>query len=169
MLKQQIAANLETTFGQFGFAESSVAQLQKASGVSLRTLYKYYPSKEDMIVAALESRHQRYLKLLEADISELGFPAIEHIFSRLKHWMQHSAPKGCMSMQALAAFPDNQQIADVVNQHKHELKLFLGQQSQRQDLATALFILHEGVSSSWPVLGDAAVKEAIEISHSLLK
>ncbi|WP_371411729.1 TetR/AcrR family transcriptional regulator [Shewanella halifaxensis] len=104
MLKQQIAANLETTFGQFGFAESSVAQLQKASGVSLRTLYKYYPSKEDMIVAALESRHQRYLKILEADISELGFPAIQHIFSRLQHWMQHSAPKAVCLCRHLLLF-----------------------------------------------------------------
>ena len=51
MLKQDIAAALEAAFSQHGFTEPSVATLQKLSGVSLRTLYKHYPSKQSMIIA----------------------------------------------------------------------------------------------------------------------
>ena len=64
MLREQIAASLEVAFSQQGFAEPSVAQLKTACGVSLRTLYKHFPSKEAMIVGALEYRHQRYLDFL---------------------------------------------------------------------------------------------------------
>ena len=64
IVKEKIAASLEKAFSQYGFAEPSVPQLKNACEVSLRTLYKYYPSKEAMIVAALEHRHQRYLSFL---------------------------------------------------------------------------------------------------------
>lgn len=58
MSQQQIAENLERAFSQKGFAEPSVAELKALSGVSMRTLYKYFPSKESMVVGALDYRHQ---------------------------------------------------------------------------------------------------------------
>ncbi|MCK8046063.1 TetR/AcrR family transcriptional regulator [Shewanella sp. 1CM18E] len=167
-LKDKIAAKLETEFGLYGFAESSVAQLQKASGVSLRTLYKYYPSKEAMIIGALENRHQRYLSILMTNIPAPGADAIIHIFEKLQYWMTHTAPNGCMSMQALAAFPENQQIQDAVNTHKQDVQEFLGQHSNRAELATALYVLHEGISSSWPVLGQESVIAANTAVRALL-
>ena len=79
---------------------------------------------------------------------------------RDKQWMTESAPHGCLSMNAIAAFPDNALISKAVKEHKAEVRHMLGQQSNRDDLATALFILHEGVSSAWPVLGTEAVISA---------
>ena len=77
MLKEEIAASLELAFSHYGFAEPSVAKLKTACNVSLRTLYKHYPSKEAMIVAALQHRHQRYLTfLLEAFV--VSHPEYEH-------------------------------------------------------------------------------------------
>lgn len=63
-------------------------------------------------------------------------------------------------MDAIAAFPDNALISKAVKEHKAEVRHILGQQSNRDDLATALFILHEGVSSAWSVLGTEAVISA---------
>jgi AcrR family transcriptional regulator len=160
MLKHQIAASLEQAFSTQGFAESSVAQLKAACNVSLRTLYKHYPSKEAMIVAALEYRHQRYLTFLLNDNPNKGIEPVIHIFQKLELWMTESAPYGCLSMNAIAAFPDNALISKAVKEHKAEVRHMLGQQSNREDLATALFILHEGVSSAWPVLGSEAVISA---------
>ena len=64
MLKEKIAADLESAFSKLGFAQPSVAQLKTACNVSLRTLYKHYPSKEAMIISALEYRHKRYMTFL---------------------------------------------------------------------------------------------------------
>ncbi|RBO81876.1 TetR/AcrR family transcriptional regulator [Marinomonas aquiplantarum] len=169
MLKQQIAERLEQAFSQFGFAEPNVAQLKTACQVSLRTLYKHYPSKEAMIVAALDFRHQRYLDFLQDNAPEAGTPAIEHIFQQLQGWMETFAPHGCLSVNALSAYPENAQIHQAVTEHKQAVIHFLGQQSLRPDLAHSLFLLHEGVSSAWPVLGQAAVTSALHTIQQLLE
>ncbi|PMM16907.1 TetR family transcriptional regulator [Vibrio splendidus] len=169
MLREQIAASLEVAFSQQGFAESSVAQLKTACDVSLRTLYKHFPSKEAMIVGALEHRHQRYLSLLLEDSPRSGYQAITHIFNKLQQWMEEYAPHGCLSMNALAAFPDNELINQAVIEHKKEVQALMAKQSQREDLASELFLLHEGVSSAWPVLGEEAVASAQNMVTKLLK
>jgi AcrR family transcriptional regulator len=48
-------------FAKHGFAEPNIETLRKATGVSLRTLYKYVPSRDVMILRALEHRHRRYM------------------------------------------------------------------------------------------------------------
>ncbi|GLR06362.1 hypothetical protein GCM10007906_39500 [Vibrio hyugaensis] len=169
MLKEQIAASLEQAFSELGFAEPSVAQLKAACGVSLRTLYKHYPSKEDMIVAALEHRHQRYLNFLLDNSPQAGLEATQHVFNKLKQWMEDYAPHGCMSMNAIAAFPEHNIINQTVKAHKEDVRQFLGKQSLREDLATQLFLVHEGVSSAWPVLGEEALNSAQQTVLRLLK
>lgn len=109
-MKQKIAANLELAFSQYGFAEPNVDKLKTACHVSLRTLYKHYPSKEAMVVAALEYRHQRYPAYLDSDLSTSGEHALSTLFQRLETWMSNNAPHGCLSMNAIAAFPDNKLI-----------------------------------------------------------
>jgi len=160
MLREQITASLEQAFSQYGFAELSVDQLKTACNVSLRTLYKHYPSKEAMIVGALEYRHQRYLSFLLSESPSSGVESILHIFKKLEQWMVEYAPHGCLSMNAIAAFPDNAHINQVVKEYKEAVRVIIGQQSQRKDLSAALFVLHEGVSSAWPILGKEAVTSA---------
>ena len=169
MLREQIAASLEVASSQQGFAEPSVAQLKTACNVSLRTLYKHFPSKEAMIVGALEHRHNRYLNFLLENVPAGDLESMLDIFNKLQQWMEEHAPHGCMSMNAMAAFPDNEIINQAVTEHKREVKTLLGKQSQRDDLASELFLLHEGVSSAWPVLGEEAVTSAQNMVTKLLK
>ncbi len=169
MLKQQIASRLEVAFSQYGFAEASVAQLKNASEVSLRTLYKHYPSKEEMIVGALEHRHQRYLDFLLDGSPEKGLDAVLHIFEKLDHWMAEFAPHGCLSINAISAYPDNLEINQAVHKHKLEVRELLGEQSGKPELATALFLIHEGVSNAWPVLGKEASDSAKQTLIQLLE
>lgn len=169
MLKDQIAANLEIAFSELGFVEPNVTQLKNACGVSLRTLYKYYPSKEEMIVAALEHRHQRYLQFLLDRSPEAGTEAITHIFSRLQEWMKSYAPNGCMSANAMAAFPEHDVITRVVRSHKESVRVFLGRQSLCEECANELFLLHEGVAFAWPILGNESIDAAQSAALKLLK
>jgi len=159
-MRAQIAARLEKVFSEQGFAEPSVEQIKNACEVSLRTLYKYYPSKQEMIAAALVHRHQRYFNYLLDGAPEAGSDAIMHIFDRLAQWMNDYAANGCMSLNALAAFPEQTVIITVVKEYKLQVREFLSKQSLREDLANELFLLHEGVASAWPVLGDDAVNAA---------
>ena len=122
-----------------------------------------------MVVGALDYRHQRYLDFLLSESPSPGIASILHIFDKLEQWMKAFAPHGCMSMNAVAAFPDDTVIASSVQKHKQEVQHFLGQQSQREDLATTIFLLHEGVTSSWPVLGTHAITSAQSTLLTLLE
>ncbi|WP_114764952.1 TetR/AcrR family transcriptional regulator [Vibrio rhodolitus] len=168
MLKQQIAADLEKAFSQYGFAEPSVSQLKDACHVSLRTLYKYYASKEQMIAAALEHRHQRYLQLLLEGNSEQGLESVLNVFDKLGQWMQECAPNGCMSSNAIAAFPDNQEIRQAVTRHKLDVMELLSEKSQQPQFATSLLLIHEGISNSWTVLGEQSLVSAKQLATALL-
>ena len=51
--KEKIAGDLDRQFAEMGFAEQGVEALRAGADVSLRTLYKYFPSREAMVVGAL--------------------------------------------------------------------------------------------------------------------
>ncbi|ASP50035.1 TetR/AcrR family transcriptional regulator [Cognaticolwellia beringensis] len=167
MLREKIAANLEEAFSKYGFAQPSVAQLKSACNVSLRTLYKHYPSKEAMIIAALEYRHKKYIAFLLSESHSTGIDSVLHIFEKLNQWMAEFAPNGCLSLNAIAAFPEDIGMKETVRRHKEEVHDLLKQLSQREDLSTELFLLHESVSSVWPIMGKASVTSAQKIIKQL--
>lgn len=169
MNKETIATKLEAAFDKYGFAEPNVAQLKKECDVSLRTLYKYYPSKEAMIIGALEYRHRRYIRYLKENLPENDAEAINYIIEKLHFWMQEHASKGCMSLHAMAAFPNNPLIYQAVSEHKNEIYKFLVNQSKTRELASALYLIHEGISSAWPVIGNESIETAKRVVTTLLE
>jgi len=169
MDKDQIAAQLEALFSQQGFATPSVPEIKQASGVSMRTLYRHFPSKEAMVIGALDHRHARYLAFLATDAPLPGTDAITLLFQRLSRWMENEAPNGCLSMSAFAAFPHNPRVNASVRQHKHDMRRLLATLSGREDLAGELFLLHEGASAAWPTLGEEAIRSAQTAAQQLMR
>ncbi|QEA40338.1 TetR/AcrR family transcriptional regulator [Pistricoccus aurantiacus] len=169
MDKDRIAARLEELFSQQGFATPSVHDIKKASGVSMRTLYRHFPSKETMVIGALDHHHARYLDFLALDTPPRGTDAITELFQRLAQWMESNAPNGCLSMSAFAAFPNNTQVTASVKQHKHDMHRLLATLSGREDLAGELFLLHEGASTAWPTLGEEIIRTAQTAALKLMR
>lgn len=169
MVKDEIAGRLEIAFSQHGFAQMSVAELKVASGVSLRTLYRYYPSKESMVIGALEHRHQRYLVLLEDTSFSNATDSVVAMFDVLGRWMKKDAPNGCLSMNAFSAYPNNDEVNAAVQEHKQQLLQLFAQRSVRPDLAMELFLIHEGTSLAWPTMGEQAIVAAKNTVRKLLE
>ncbi|MGB3209452.1 MAG: TetR/AcrR family transcriptional regulator [Desulforhopalus sp.] len=166
--KEQIASRLEQTFNSRGFAEPSVAELQKAAGTTLRTLYRYFPSKEAMVIGALTYRHDRYFSFLAEHEPPAGKDSIIHLFDRLADWMKTYAPSGCLYLNALTAFPGNKDVRDATLQYKNELIQVMAKRSGYEGLAAELFLLHEGVSAAWPVVGMQAIHSAVSIAEKII-
>ncbi len=167
--QEQIAAALEQVFWSRGFAEPSVPELRAGVGVSMRTLYRHFPSREAMVLGALEYRHRRYLKYVRAGVTEPGLAAAEQLFDKLGGWMRLTAGKECMFRQALAANPDSKEIAATVLRHKSELLKFFGELSGREAFASSLYLLHEGVTASYAELGDQSVEDAKRLVRQMFK
>ncbi|MBO9421337.1 MULTISPECIES: TetR/AcrR family transcriptional regulator [Stappiaceae] len=167
--KDDIAAGLEQVFWSRGFAEPSVPVLRAGVGVSMRTLYRYFPSREAMILGALEFRHQRYMRYVTDGVEEPGLSAAEQLFDKLGGWMRMTEGKECFFRQALAANPDSTDIAETVNRHKSELLTFFGNLSGQMQFASTLYLLHEGVTASYAELGEQAVEDAKRLVRQMFK
>lgn len=150
--RQRIVTELERAFAEAGFAEQGVEALRAEADVSLRTLYKYFPSREAMIVGALEYRDRTYFDWL-AGGPENGVEHVLHPLVRLADWLGEVANTGCLFLTALSEYPESGAIAAVVTDHKarlaDEFRRRLAAVAPDRDtahLADTLFLLHEGVT-----------------------
>ena len=162
--KSRIATELERSFARQGFAEQGVEALRAEADVSLRTLYKHFPSREAMIIGALEHRDRTYFDWLAGGAAE-GVDHVLHPLVRLGDWLGEVANTGCLFLNALAEYPDSAAIAAVVKDHKarlaDEFRLRLERVApgrDTRDLAATLF------ETTQEVL-EAAGFDAYEVSN----
>jgi len=167
--KDTIAAGLEEVFWSKGFAVPSVPDLGRGAGVSLRTLYKYFPSREEMVIGALDFRHNRYLKLIQEDMPDEPEEAVDQLMDRLGWWMENTAGKGCLFLQARATFPDSTAIAETVRRHKDEIVSALCRIAGSEERGVRLHVLHEGLTASYAAHGPRAVAEAKMMARGVLR
>tara|TARA_E500000305_G_scaffold95305_1_gene84802 strand:+ start:365 stop:883 length:519 start_codon:yes stop_codon:yes gene_type:complete len=164
----KIAAGLEHAFAANGFAEPSVEDLRDAAGVSLRTLYKYTPSRSAMVHAALEHRHRRYMEFVFTELPEERGVALSAIIDRVAAWMLHEASHGCLFHAAVAVAPNDGALCSLLEKHKAEVA---GQAARATGLSGRemdLTLIIEGLMQSWPLYGDDATASARRLSAALV-
>ncbi len=166
-IREKIAAGLEQAFASNGFAETGVDALREATQVSLRTLYKYCPSREVMILTALERRHRRYRAFLFTDLPENGREALETMLDRVGAWMQENASHGCLFHAAVAAQPESVALRTMLERHKRESAAGLAAAADLSEHETTLLLIHEGLTQTWPLLGPSAVESAKSLAFRL--
>jgi len=168
-LTEKIASGLEKAFSENGFAEPSVGDLRDAAGVSMRTLYKYTPSREDMVRAALEHRHRRYLKLVFEDLPHDPALALPAVIDRVARWMKSEAAHGCLFHAAVASAPHDEKLLGLLKEHKAEVARRAACATGLAGKEADLTLIIEGLTQSWPLYGEAAVTSAKDLGRKLAK
>lgn len=173
--EKKIARNLSAMFAERGFASPGVDDLRDGADVSLRTLYKYYPSRESMILGALRYRNEAYLEWIAGGAGE-GQGHILHVFEQLGEWFGQSGATGCLFLNALAAHPDSHAVRQLVEHHKDCIKaefarrlVHIAPGMKTDDLAEALFLIHEGQTEAATTRDPAvATRSALRLAAALL-
>lgn len=163
----RIAAGLERAFAAHGFAEPNIETLRDAAGVSLRTLYKYAPSREAMVKMALEHRHERYLARVFSALPADPAQALAAIMDRIGVWMADEAAHGCLFHAAVAAAPNDAALRALLARHKGEVARRAAAATDRPGHAADLMLILDGLTQSWPLLHGAAVDSAKRLAASL--
>ncbi|MFC5583815.1 TetR/AcrR family transcriptional regulator [Nitratireductor kimnyeongensis] len=163
----RISDGLERAFARRGFAEPSVEDLRDAAGVSLRTLYKYTPSRADMVLAALENRHQRYLAHVFDDLPDGHEEARDEILTRVGTWMATEASHGCLFHAAVAADPASEPLRSLLERHKRDVASRAAAATGLVAVETELLVIIEGLTQAWPLQGDRAVDAAKRLGRAL--
>ncbi|MEQ3670638.1 TetR/AcrR family transcriptional regulator [Pseudophaeobacter sp.] len=159
-LQNQIDAGLERAFAKHGFAEPNIETLRKATGVSLRTLYKYVPSRERMILRALEHRHRRYMVQVFPETEKADQVALATIVDRVAHWMKAETTHGCLFHAAVASAPQDEELRALLGRHKAEMADRAAKASGLHGQESEISLIIEGLMQSWPLRGDESVRAA---------
>tara|TARA_B100000446_G_scaffold104214_1_gene97636 strand:- start:1717 stop:2355 length:639 start_codon:yes stop_codon:yes gene_type:complete len=143
------------TFYKNGFTATGMDMLVKETGVSKTSMYKHFRTKDELILAVLRLRDERFRDWLYRRIDELGGDSARGkliaLFDALGEWFGETYFQGCMFIKASAEFqkpdcPINMQSAE----HKRILlDYFAGLCAEAgadnpRDLAYQLLILKEG-------------------------
>lgn len=175
--RDELVQKAMLVFYEHGFAATGMDMLVKQTGVSKTSMYKYFRTKDDLILAALRLRDEQFRNWLYRRMEELGPTAATQLlsmFDALQEWFGEIGFKGCMFVKAAAEFQiSNHPIYVQSAEHKRLLLSHLHtlcEEAGASDpalMSRQLMILKEGaiVSAQMGFIDDAAIeaKAAAEI------
>ena len=125
----RIAAVAAEQFHACGITATGVAELSRSAGVSKRTLYQRFGSKDGLVTAAYESLDLPVYRMFTAEIErEFEDPREQLLafFAQLEPILGSPDFRGCPFTNAAAELPDPTHPAHaVVRRHKERLRRWL--------------------------------------------
>jgi AcrR family transcriptional regulator len=124
--RDRLISSAADLFYEHGFHAIGLDRVLNEVGVTKTTFYNHFESRDDLIIAVLQERDALETKRMLEGIEEraAGDPRSQllAIFDLLEEWFNESSFKGCMFINAAAAFPDcNDPIHRVASGHSQHL------------------------------------------------
>jgi AcrR family transcriptional regulator len=155
-MQERILTTADRLFNGEGIRAVGVDKIAAEIGISKRTLYNYYPSKDELVFAYLS---RRYVPVRTSD--RPPNEQILQMFDWLEKWFGSGNFRGCPFVNAVAELGDS--AAKIAVEFKEQRRVCLRgllEQMQVEDpdaLATQLAILMEGAIASALVRGDPKI------------
>lgn len=167
---ERILAAADKLFYLHGIRAVGVDAVAEEAGVSKRTLYNHYPTKDDLIAAYLVGRFKH--------IAPSDAPAREQIlgyFEHLEREFARSGFRGCAYVNAVCELSDPKHpAANIALKFKEQRRAWYRTLLERLDvanpdaLATQLQLLAEGALSANLVWGDPSLARAAREAAAVL-
>ncbi|KUF11312.1 TetR family transcriptional regulator [Pseudoponticoccus marisrubri] len=167
-----------------GFNATGIDRILAESGVAKMTLYKHFRSKDELILAALELRDQRFRTWLEAEIEQATDDPearLLALFDALETWFRGEAFKelgfsGCAFINAASEFADQSHPAHQLSaEHKQRVVDYLERLcrdaglSDPVGMAEQLALLKEGAIATAHVRNHPdAARRARQMAQTLI-
>ncbi|MDE1164660.1 MAG: TetR family transcriptional regulator [Pseudomonas sp.] len=176
--RETLLDTAEALIYQHGIHATGMDLLVKTSGVSRKTLYRYFASKEALTAAALRRRDGRWMLWFETQVNQAPTPAerLLALFDVLGGWFASEGFRGCAFINTAGEMGDpNDPIRQVAREHKQKLQDFVQALCRAHDatdpqaLARQLLILIDGAITVARVMGDlGAADQARLVAQRLL-
>ena len=146
--RQQIIDEAYTLFYQSGFMRTGVDAIANAAGITKRTLYQHFGSKDELIGAVLEHQHQMSLERIRrwADCMT-GKPdqMVMTLFEKLTQWANGTEWRGSGFTRAAVEFADlpGHPARKAARRQKKEVEMYLVEKFAAQDLDDAEQLVRE--------------------------
>jgi len=175
--RERILTTADRLFYQDGVRAVGIDRIIAEAGVAKMSLYKHFPSKDDLILAVLKHREEAVLAYFRSAMERHGKKvksALRAFFAALKEFFESPGFRGCPFQNAAIELADpSHPGAEFVRGHKQRFSEFLKELVEASvgkaaaKLAPAVSILVEGAlvtaviqgsSDAADVARDAALK-----------
>ncbi|WP_258177287.1 TetR/AcrR family transcriptional regulator [Streptomyces solincola] len=173
---RRIVAAAEELFYERGITAVGVDLIAEHSGVTKRTLYNRFGSKDQLVAAYLTERDGRWRALVQAAVEAADSPAeaVTAPFEALRAWSEGHT-RGCAFINALAELPDPSHPAyRIAADQKHWLRGLFEQLATAAGcadpamLAVRLLVLHEGAVATQP-LALGTLEPSADLARALVR
>lgn len=164
-VRDRIVSAADRLFYGRGIGNAGMDLVRDEAQVSLRALYKEFPSKEDLILAVLDRRHQTWIDGVEDRLGAAvgAEQRLLAIYDYLEDWFAEDDFRGCGFINAFGELGGaNARVADAVRDHKASFQAFVDRlvadAGAPPALGPQLVILAEGAQTTAAIAGtpDAA-------------
>ena len=141
-------------FYRDGFHATGIDRILETAGVARMTLYNHFKSKDELIVAVLRRRDEKFRNWFMRRVENQSSRPEDRllaIYDALEEWFAGKEFCGCMFINAAAEFGDPDNPAHkVAAEHKQLMRRYLGEVasetgvSDAASLADELMLLMEG-------------------------
>ncbi|WP_413736806.1 TetR/AcrR family transcriptional regulator [Sodalis sp. RH21] len=170
--KQDIIQAAERLFYTNGFHATSTDRICREAGVSTRTLYRYFPSREELTEAVMADRKYRFFSMLHHPRHP---EAISRLFGVLGQWMREHGASGCFFLKAWGEYAEQDvRLSAQALDYRYALREYITaciRHSHGVDsgaLADAIWMLSEGAITSALIIGPEAAIRAGEAAALLI-
>jgi len=163
--KSAVADHILRVAGALFFREGiravGIDRIIGEADIAKATLYRHFSSKEDLVLAYLQDRHERVMEGLAASAAEHSGARerLAAIFDRLAEKAEDKAFRGCAFALAVAEHGDSEKIVALARLHKQamaEALLALARDAgvaEPQAIGRHLVLLYDGALARRAVLG----------------
>ena len=162
-------------FYRHGYRATGVDTIAAESGIGKMTLYRHYPTKDDLIAAYLRDSDRVFWEHFEANTRGTTPPREKLLafFSALQAYVLTPACYGCPFLNVASEYPENDYPGhQVALEHKiavRERFLWLAEEAgarQPEMLADALVLLMDGAYMAARVFGASPVNPAAHLAEA---
>ena len=158
-------------FYRDGINTVGVARVAEVAGVTKKTLYDCFGSKDALVTRYLRQRHQRWWEHLEQRLETAPAPRALVVFDAYFDHPWLDTGRGCAFLNAAAELAPNHPALDVVRHHKglvrRRLAELVAETTDDPSLAETLFLALEGATAQLALAdhGHVAAARRLAVAH----
>jgi AcrR family transcriptional regulator len=155
---------LETAYGMFsarGVRAVGVDEVIERAGVAKATMYRHFPSKDDLVVAFLEAREQRWtLDWVEAEARGRASEPEQQllaIFDLFDEWFHREDFEGCAFVNVMLEMGPRHPIGSASVRHLENIRAVVRRLAEEAGLRDP-----GSFANSWHILMKGSIVQAVE-------
>jgi AcrR family transcriptional regulator len=146
--RERILLTAHDLFYRDGIRATGIDSVIELAGVTKVTFYRHFRSKNALIVAYLEYRHERWMRWFTAALQRHG-GTLQALVPAMAEWFRSPEYRGCAFINGVSEIaPALPQVTEITRGHKAEMQqaiaALLPPSRRRESLARSLALVVDG-------------------------